>query len=631
MSDFVLGTAGHIDHGKTSLIKALTGINTDRLKEEVERGITIEIGFAFLTTNKNNIIGIVDVPGHEKFIKNMVAGVSGIDFVALVIAADEGIMPQTIEHIEICELLGIKGGLIVVTKIDTVDKDFLGLIIDEINDFKQNTFLKDSQIIPVSSKTGEGIEELKNYLFTLADQHISKSDNGYFIMPIDRVFTMKGFGTVATGTTVSGEISVGDDITLLPSKLSGKVRTIQIHNTQSEKVRAGHRTAINIQGIYVDDIKRGDKLTTPDIFSCSNIIDAKLKYLSSNNKPLKNRIQVKFHSGTLAIPAKIIILDKDEVKPAEDAFIQIILEKEHFTVFEDRYIIRSFDDKKTLGGGTILDGTAQKKKRFELKWINYLQTLEKGTLKDKIKTIMNIYGEYGISIDFIISKTNLKKEFLLPLINQIDAIIYDKKNLLYITKDNFEKLKKLTISNISEFHKINPKLQGIPSEELRNKITKDLDYDLFDLILTTLEDSKEIKIQNSMISIEKFNITLNDTDQSKKDMIYKLIKNGALAPPLLNQLQQNTNLTEKETVNLLNILTLENKIVKIKYGFFMDNDIYTKIKYDLINYLKENKEITIQDFKKVADTSRKYLIPLIEHFDSIKLTIRKGDNRVLKS
>ena len=631
MSDIVLGTAGHIDHGKTSLIKALTGIETDRLKEEKLRGITIELGYAFLKNSNSELIGIVDVPGHEKFIKNMVAGVTGIDSVMLIVAADEGVMPQTVEHIEICSLLGINHGFVVVTKTDTVDLDMIELVKEDIGDFKKKTFLENSPVFFVSSKTGEGIQELKNFILNLPELFEKKTDNSYFILPIDRVFTKKGFGTVVTGTTVSGEISVSSDIMVLPQKLKGKIRNIQVHGESVNKVESGHRTAINIQGISKEDIKRGNILTEPDIFEASNLCDGYLSYLFSAKKTLKNRVQVKFYSGTVSVPAKVIILDKKELNPGENAFVQFVFDRETFNIHREKFIIRSFDDKRTLGGGIVLDGSPEKKRRFNDENLSYLKGLMQNNIEDKINTLCEFYGKYGLSVDFLSNKLNIKSHVLKEKIINLNFIIFDKRNFLFITEENLYALVIKTEKLINDFHKKNPTQQGIPLEELRLKIYRKLDFNLFETILERLKKNKKIKLSNGIISSENFQIILDSNSETQKELVFNLLEKHKFTPPFLNQISKTLNIDEKELLNLINILIIENKIIKIKQDMYIEKKCYEKLKSDLIDFLKKHNEISIQDFKKIANASRKYLIPLLEHFDSVKLTYRKGDKRALRN
>ncbi len=631
MSDIVLGTAGHIDHGKTSLIKALTGIETDRLKEEKLRGITIELGYAFLKNSNSELIGIVDVPGHEKFIKNMVAGVTGIDSVMLIVAADEGVMPQTVEHIEICSLLGINHGFVVVTKTDTVDLDMIELVKEDIGDFKKKTFLENSPVFFVSSKTGEGIQELKNFILNLPELFEKKTDNSYFILPIDRVFTKKGFGTVVTGTTVSGEISVSSDIMVLPQKLKGKIRNIQVHGESVNKVESGHRTAINIQGISKEDIKRGNILTEPDIFEASNLCDGYLSYLFSAKKTLKNRVQVKFYSGTVSVPAKVIILDKKELNPGENAFVQFVFDRETFNIHREKFIIRSFDDKRTLGGRIVLDGSPEKKRRFNDENLSYLKGLMQNNIEDKINTLCEFYGKYGLSVDFLSNKLNIKSHVLKEKIINLNFIIFDKRNFLFITEENLYALVIKTEKLINDFHKKNPTQQGIPLEELRLKIYRKLDFNLFETILERLKKNKKIKLSNGIISSENFQIILDSNSETQKELVFNLLEKHKFTPPFLNQISKTLNIDEKELLNLINILIIENKIIKIKQDMYIEKKCYEKLKSDLIDFLKKHNEISIQDFKKIANASRKYLIPLLEHFDSVKLTYRKGDKRALRN
>ncbi|MCP4719161.1 MAG: selenocysteine-specific translation elongation factor, partial [Desulfobacteraceae bacterium] len=351
MENIILGTAGHIDHGKTSLVKALTGVETDRLKEEKERGITIELGFASLDLPNGKHIGIVDMPGHEKFVKNMVAGSSGIDVVTMVIAADEGVMPQTREHMEICNLMGIQHGIIALTKTDLVDEDLLELALDDINDFVQGTFLEEKPIIPLSSATGQGLDKFIATLESICDNIPERKFSSIFRLPVDRVFSMKGFGTVITGTLTSGSINVGNDIMVYPKKIVSKVRGIQVHSSSVDNAGPGTRTAINFQGLDKDSVFRGDILSTPDTLIESYMVDAHFHYLKSNAKPAKPRTRIRFHSGTSEILGYMILLDREELLPGDEAPVQFRLESPVCCIKEDRYVIRSYSPIKTIGGG----------------------------------------------------------------------------------------------------------------------------------------------------------------------------------------------------------------------------------------------------------------------------------------
>ena len=375
MKQIILGTAGHIDHGKTSLIKAMTGIDTDRLKEEKERGITIELGFASLDLPGGQHLGIVDVPGHEKFIKNMVAGATGIDIVVMIIAADEGVMPQTREHMEICTLLGVRHGLVAMTKIDLVDEEWMELALEDIRDFSQGTFLENSPILPVSSVTGQGIPELITALDDIAGDIPPRPPSSLFRLPIDRVFTMKGFGTVITGTLVSGRVKVGDTIMVYPSGITSKVRGIQVHNQSADSAEAGMRTAINFQGLDRAAVQRGEVLSSPGALISSYMVDLSFHYLASNKKPLKNRTLVRMHTGTSEVLGHLVLLEQEELPPGQTAVAQIRLDSPVAIVKDDRFVVRSYSPIRTIGGGQVLNPTPPKHKRLKAEIIRGLQHL----------------------------------------------------------------------------------------------------------------------------------------------------------------------------------------------------------------------------------------------------------------
>ncbi|RMG48984.1 MAG: selenocysteine-specific translation elongation factor, partial [Acidobacteria bacterium] len=354
MKHIIVGTAGHIDHGKTELVKALTGIDADRLKEEKERGITIDIGFAFLTMGDTRF-GFVDVPGHERFVKNMLAGVHGIDLVLLVVAADESIMPQTREHFDICRLLRVKSGLIAITKVDLVDEELLQLVEEEVRDFVRGSFLDGAPIIRVSARTGVGLEELKAALVNLGERIQERQSNAVPRLPIDRVFTKRGFGTVVTGTLVSGTLREGESVEILPRQMGATIRGLQVHNKPVEVAHAGERTAVNLQGVGVEDLQRGDVLVPPRRFRPTSMLDARLELLPTAPQPIENRTRVRFHIGTAEIMARVILLDRESLRPGDAALVQFRLERPTFAVAGDRFIIRRYSPQTTVGGGVILD------------------------------------------------------------------------------------------------------------------------------------------------------------------------------------------------------------------------------------------------------------------------------------
>ena len=397
MKQIILGTAGHIDHGKTSLVKAMTGIDTDRLKEEKERGITIELGFAYMDLPNGQRLGIIDVPGHERFIKNMVAGASTIDLVALIIAADEGVMPQTREHLDICTLLGIKKGLVALTKIDLVEEDWLDLVQEDIKEFLKGTFLEGAPILPVSSVTGQGISELTAVLERLSGEVEERSSAGIFRLPVDRVFTMRGFGTVITGTTMSGSLSVGEQVYIYPQEIQAKVRGIQVHNQDTEQVRAGLRTAINLQGIEKATVNRGDVVASPLSLYPTRLLDIQVRLLKSIPRPLKNRSQIRFHSGTNEILGRVILLESEEIKPGESQFCQIRFGEPVALLPGDLAVIRSYSPVQTIGGAEVLNVKPGKHKRFNPEVIHQLQVLQSGSDSEKVALQVLQSGATGVS------------------------------------------------------------------------------------------------------------------------------------------------------------------------------------------------------------------------------------------
>ena len=388
MKHLILGTAGHIDHGKTSLVKALTGIDTDRLKEEKARGITIELGFAHLELPGGIRFGIVDVPGHEKFVRAMVSGVGGMDLVMLVVAADEGLMPQPREHLDILRLLGVKSGLVALTKSDMVDTDWLALVTEEVREFVAGSFLEDAPIVAVSSRTGEGLHDLRQELSRLAEKAAEKKREGLFRLPVDRVFTVSGFGTVVTGTLLAGESRVGDELEILPSGREGKVRGIQAHASKTEKGQAGQRLAINLQGIDLDQVQRGDVVVPRDAFRATRAVDVRLDYLSSAPRDLKHRATLRLHSATYEVPAQEILLDRNVLKTGESEHVQLRLREPALLLSGDSYILRVSSPATTVGGGTVLDPFPPRRRRRSSEALQLLDALASGEHQQTIALII---------------------------------------------------------------------------------------------------------------------------------------------------------------------------------------------------------------------------------------------------
>lgn len=635
MKQIILGTAGHIDHGKTSLIKALTGVDTDRLKEEKLRGITIELGFASLTLPSGQQLGIVDVPGHEKFVKNMVAGATGIDIVTMIIAADEGVMPQTREHMEICTLLGIKYGLVVLTKIDMVDSEWLELVQEDVREFVQGTFLEDAPMVPVSSTTGEGIPGFVEALDELAAHIPSRTSSGLFRLPVDRVFSMKGFGTVITGTLVAGSIQVGDTIIIYPSNITSKVRGVQVHNQSVNEASAGMRTAINFQGIDKSAVSRGEIVALPGTLKPSYMIDISVNFLANNKKPLKNRALVRFHSGTSEVLGRLVLLEAEELLAGETAVAQIRLDTPLAIVKDDRFVIRSYSPIRTIGGGQVLNPIPQKHKGFNPGVIKGLKSLIDGKPDEIIAYCIDAAGYQGVSLTELRIMTNLSGKqlhtCLQNLLSKKTVIQTDKENPVYIHHFSLQKLMQRTLEYLDRYHQANPLKGGMPKEELKSKFPVSVSPKLFNLLTLQLIKDNEIVQTEDTVRRTTHAVSLGADQSDIRKKIRSAYQKSGLTPPYFKELSKNLNADAARTKDVLMLLVEDGIIIKVKEDLYFDAEAIDGLKKRLIDFLETHGELTTPQFKEMTAVSRKYLIPLIEYFDSKNLTIRIGDIRKLRS
>ncbi|WP_027360570.1 selenocysteine-specific translation elongation factor [Desulforegula conservatrix] len=634
MKEIILGTAGHIDHGKTSLVRALTGIDTDRLKEEKERGITIELGFAFMDLPSGTHVGIVDVPGHERFVKNMVAGVTGIDMVAMIIASDESIMPQTREHLEICSLLGLQHGLIVLTKRDLVEQEWLDMVIEDIKEFTSGTFLENSPIIPVSSATGEGMDQLIKTVDKIAENIPEKSSSGLFRIPVDRVFTMKGFGTVITGTLASGKISVGDTVMIYPKKTNTKIRGIQVHNSPVESARAGMRTAINFQGLDLDEVSRGDVIALPDTLKPSYLVDASFTYLKSNARALKNRSKIRFHAGTAELHGNLILLDQEQVEPGETALVQIRLDTPVTCVKDDRFVLRSETPVRTVGGGVILNPIPKKHKRLKEHISEGLSSITAGDIEAGIDFQIEQTGYNGISFDDMKLMTNLSEKKLdgvmSKLLSDRKAVQVDKENRIYIHEKTLSSFNEKLLTLLTNYHRQNPLKNGMPKEELKSKFPDFAGGKFFNhAIQRLIKDGRVIQSEN-VVHLSTHKVALHEDQQKVKERILEIYTQSGLTPPSFKQMYDELNIDSQAAKDVLLLLVKEGKIIKAKDDLFFEAGAMKNLEQQLYDFLIANDEISAPLFKDMTGLSRKYLIPLLEYFDSINFTIRIGDTRKLR-
>ncbi len=618
----ILGTAGHIDHGKSSLVKALTGIDPDRLKEEKERGITIDLGFADLEYPDGLTVGIVDVPGHERLIKNMLAGAGGIDLVLLVIAADEGIMPQSREHLHICNLLKIKTGLVAITKADLVEEEWLALVTDDVKAFVKGTFLEGSEIIPVSSKTMSNMELLKVKIREVALKVEPKPVKGLFRLPIDRVFTLKGFGTVVTGTAVSGSITVDNDVEILPSNIKSKVRGLHSHGKSIQTAYAGQRVAINLQGVDKDEIQRGDAVLMPEKLVPTKKIDASVELLS-DAPVLKSKSLVHFHLGTSETTARVILYGMNELKAGENCFCQFRLHEPVIAMSGDRYIIRRFSPLDTIGGGEVLDPLSYRRSYKE--GLEDLQTFAAGTLSEKISTKVKRAGIYGIKVSLI--EGWIKAE--IPSIKDSIRSLKETRSLIQfedvlLHKSVFDSFRDNVLKMLGAFHKKNPLKPGMLKEELRAQFN--IEPRLFGNLVNELKD---IVLEKELVRLSTFRIALSEVDETTKTKILELLDKGGFLPPLKEELSQALKIDQKRFADILKLMTKEGRLVRINDSIYITSSVYNKMIEKLKIFYSGKPDMTVAEFRDLLGTTRKYALPFVEYLDSSNVTLRVGDVRKL--
>jgi len=631
MKKIVIGTAGHIDHGKTALIRALTGIDCDRLKEEKERGITTELGFAHYRFGDDLLIGIVDVPGHEKFIRHMVAGAWGIDMVLFVVAADEGVMPQTREHMDICEMLGVKKGIVVITKKDLVDDDMVELVREDVKEFLAGRLLENAPIVVVSAMTGENIDVLKETIMDLAGGIDDKSREGIFRLPVDRVFTIKGLGTVVTGTCISGSLKVGDEIEIYPLSKRTKVKNIQAYHEDAEEVIAGQRVALNLQGIEKNEITRGVIIGKPNTLFFTHRIDATLKYLKLPFKPIKNDTILRLHIATTQEEARLVVLNKDAIDPGEELFVQFVFQNPLVALPGDRFILRGSYAIQTIGGGAVLDIMPPRHKRKSADLERVYNVLSRGDDFEKALYHISKGGFAGIDKDrlsILIGRDGLYTGGLTEHLEKTGKIKIIGK--MGVQTDSFDTYKKTLLSIIHDFTEKNPLKVGISKEELRTRLPV-VDHHIFQSALDECVRNSHIEVEKDKVKVRATEGTIGKAAGEDEILILKTLLEYGLTPPGLKELSTETGKKEKDLRDILNRLSFEKKVVKIKGDMYFHRDVIEGLKQKATSYLTAKKEMTPSDFKSIVDVSRKYMIPLLEYLDEIKLTIRVGDKRILRS
>ncbi len=648
----VLGTAGHIDHGKTALVRALTGIDTDRLKEEKERGITTELGFAHLDLEGRRF-GLVDVPGHERFVKAMVAGAGGIDLVCLVVAADEGIMPQTREHLDICELLGVRRGVVALSKVDLVDDEWLELVTEDVREGLQDSFLGDARIVPVSAKTGSGLDELRAELLRLTANLPSRPATGAFRLPLDRVFTIRGFGTVVTGTILSGTVHAGDTVIAHPSELTGKVRGLEVHGSAAEEARAGTRCAVNLSGLSREDLARGQMLAHPDTLVPSHILDARFHYLDTSKAPLSHRNRVLLHHGTAQLGATLVVVDAlreeasgrpDELYPGERALVQLRLDANTplAALPGDRFIVRGFVMQEhygtTLGGGEILRVHAPKTRRSSTEAKQALHRIARASGDDRVALEIAGASVAAISFRALLGRLDLARHELGNTLDRLlesgdaikapsDAATTDNATLFCHAKV-LAGLEQTALEHLDTFHENQPHKEGMSREELRARMPNALPLRVFEQVLEALIRRGAVAAERDIVRRTRGKAARPDAALSALEgEIAKRFAGWGLTPPRPREIPGELGKDPGQVAAALDRLLAQGTLNKVKPDYYVDATALSALRDNLCTHLDEHEQITPKEWKELTGATRKYSIPLAEYFDAEKVTLRIGDVR----
>ena len=631
MPHIIIGTAGHIDHGKTALVKALTGIDADRLKEEKERGITIDLGFANLDLDQETRMGFVDVPGHEKFVKNMLAGIGGIDLVMLVVAADESIMPQTREHLEICSLLHIRHGLTVITKIDTVDEEIADLVELEVRDYLKSTFLGHSPIVRVSAQSGDGVPKLVETLKALCAGIEPKDASQIFRLPVDRCFTMKGFGTVVTGTSISGSIHKEDAVELLPSGRQTRIRGIQVHGQASDVVEAGQRTALNLQGVELAEVHRGVVLTEPGLFEPVSMFDCHLELLESAPGPIRQRKRIRFHVGTAEIMGYVSLLGRERLEPGNQSFVQVRLEEPTFALPGDRFIIRQYSPMITIGGGEILEGNPRRHRRNDEHVLKRLETLKEGSLGDRLMIFVDEAGLGALTLEALVGRMGVVGSTIRPgleaMAKQGSIRILSERPFTVVSRDVFQRALEQTLSLVRDFHAAKPLSVGISREELKTKVYEKSSNLVFQAALEELGSREEIAFAHDLIHAFGRKVTLGEDEESiKKKLTDEFLRSG-VGVPTPAELFRKARVDPDTAKKILQLMLREGVVVKVNDDLMMHQEAMDAVVERVRSLKGTDTKLGVGEFKNLFGVSRKYAIPLLEYLDRERVTRRVGDSR----
>ncbi len=628
MKRVVVGTAGHIDHGKTQLVKALTGIDTDRLREEKERGITIDLGFAHLALAPDLRVSIVDVPGHERFVKNMVAGASGIDLVLMVIAADEGVMPQTREHLAICQFLGVEKGLVALTKADLVEKDWLEMVAHDVREFLRGSFLEGAPMVATSAVTGEGLEELRQELARLCEEVSEKGTGVSFRMPIDRVFTIKGFGTVVTGTVHSGQVKVGDTLEVLPRGLEVRVRGLQVHGRDVEEVGPGDRAAINLAGVGKEELIRGDVLVSPGAFAPSDFVDVSLT-LMEGARPLKNWTRLRFHWGTAETMGRVKLLDREVLKPGEETLVRIHLEEPAVTAPGDPFVIRSFSPVVTIGGGRVLDSNPSPRPIKRQQLYGQLAALKGMPDWKRLEFFLMWEADRGLSPQEAFYKTSRA----VPVEDVFKEVLLKGKALSlggrYFHREAVVSLKRRLERAVLTYFDENPLRLYVSREEIQARMG-DVDDRVFDALLEEVAGDGKIALSSEGISLKSSGPSLSSQEEQWLKFIESEFDKGGWTPPSEEEVFKRGRIPPEKGKALVKLLLERGDLVRVSREILLERRWAMEMVMKVQKALAEKGEMTVGEFKELLNISRKYAVPYLEFLDSKGVTRRVGNVRKAK-
>ncbi len=630
MEQLIIGTAGHVDHGKTVLIKALTGVDTDRLQEEKERGISIDLGFAPFRLPGGRLAGVIDVPGHERFIHNMLAGAAGMDLVMLVVDASEGVMPQTREHLDILEILGIQKGIVVITKIDLVEEEWRELVGEEIAEELVGTFLEGAQVVSVSALQGQGVEELKALIDEMTTVLEPRNSAGPLRLPVDRSFVIAGFGTVITGTLIQGSVNVGDIVSVVPPGLEARVRNIQVHDADVEKALAGSRVALNLSGLEKSEVLRGSVVSTPGYYRQTDLVDLAVQLLPRSPRRLKNLDPVHFFLGTARSVGKMLLLDRDELLPGESALVQCRLDRPLVAERGDPFVIRSYSPMTTIGGGTVLDPYPVRHRRFRQDVIERLEELKQAPTAGGDSAFVRRKLEELPAADIakLVKETRLDKVKVENILGELEASgLVSKLGNSYVAIKNLNHYRNKLQDELDVYHKKYPLAPGISRAQLKGFLPSGLNQRDYDALLELLQTGEVVAIKSDLVTLYGFEPEPSQADKFILEKLESIYRTGNLQPPSVKDALISTETKAARKDELFNYLQSRGALVKVSEDLFFHSEAYKEALGMLRRHFAEKDKLTLAEFRDMSGSSRKFAQALLEHFDQAKLTRRVEDYR----